>query len=261
MKTYFTIALIAALGFLIVCGQVQADRRNFAWSYEYKTMPKGEAELEHYFTPRLKKIEDEFKISWEHQVELEYGITDHFDVGFYQMFKQEPDSSLKYDGYKLRGRYRFGEQGLYFLNPLVYLEFIQKPDEIEFEEKLILTKNIRKSFLSFNLTLEQEFEKEEHGSHHEESAESEEEIEVEYIINPSFGIGYQFSPRFSASLELWNHIEIVEGEMEHSAFFAGPTVSFAGEKVWWTLSVLPQLTQIHDEHSHLQVRSLVGIFF
>lgn len=212
-------------------------------------MAKGEAELEHYFTPEVKKVEDDFKILWGHQVELEYGITDRFDVGFYQMFKQEPDSLLKYNGYKVRGRYKFGEQGLYLLDPLIYLEFIQKPGEIEFEEKLILAKNIKKSFLSFNLTLEQELEKEA------------EEIEVEFIINPSFGIGYQFSPRLSVGLEFWNHIEIVEGEMEHSAFFAGPTISLAGEKVWWTLSVLPQITKIHDEHSHLMMRSLVGIFF
>jgi len=151
VKPNFIIALIAAFGLLIAFGQAQADRRNFAWNYEYKTVPQGGAELEYYFTPELEKVEDDFKISWGHQVELEYGITDRFDVGFYQMFKQEPDSTLKYTGYKVRGRYRFGEQGLYFLDPLIYLEFVQKPGGIEFEERLILAKNISKSFFTFNL--------------------------------------------------------------------------------------------------------------
>jgi len=222
-----------------------ADRRNFAWTYEYKTMAKGEAEIEHYLTP---SVDEENAISWSHQVEVEYGITNRFDASVYQMFGQKPEGFLKYEGYKLRGRYRFGEQGLYPLDPLIYLEFVQKPNEIEFEEKLVLGKVFGKSFMAANLTLEQEIEKEE------------EERELEFIINPTLGIGYQLKPYFSVGLEFYSHTEILEGEVEHTAIFSGPTISLAGRKVWWTLSFLPQLTGITDEHDKLMVRSLLGIF-
>ena len=30
-----------------------ADQRNFAWTYEYKTMEAGEAEFEYYFSTKV----------------------------------------------------------------------------------------------------------------------------------------------------------------------------------------------------------------
>lgn len=59
----------------------------------------------------------------EHQIELEVGMTDHFDFSIYQIFSQKPAGQLKHDGFKLRTRYRFGEKGKYILDPLIYPEY------------------------------------------------------------------------------------------------------------------------------------------
>jgi hypothetical protein len=32
------------------------------------------------------------------------------------------------------------------------------------------------------------------------------------------------------------------GHQEHSAFFAGPSVHYANQDYWWTLTVLPQIS-------------------
>lgn len=236
-----------------------ADRRNFAWSYEYKTMSKGELELENYFTPKVNSVDDETETSWEHWLELEYGLTDKTDVSLYQMFKQKHKSALQYNGYKIRARHRFGTLGQYPLDPLIYLEFIQKPDEIEFEQKIVLAKNLDKTFFAINFTFEQAIEEEEENGEKEEK-----ETELELAFNPSFGIGYQVSPNLSLSLEFLNKNKISEGEVKNPALFAGPTISWATEKGWWTLNFLPLINRTEDvkkAHDEFMVRSLIGIFF
>jgi hypothetical protein len=48
-----------------------------------------------------------------------------------------------------------------------------------------------------------------------------------------------------AGFEFRNHMEFVDmnlGNQEHSAFFVGPSVHYASEKYWWTLTALPQVS-------------------
>ena len=66
-----------------------ADRRSYVWTYEYQTMPKGVAEVEYYLTHKISdwhKYDD--KNTWDHNVEFEYGLTDHWDVAIYQTWNQ-----------------------------------------------------------------------------------------------------------------------------------------------------------------------------
>ena len=41
--------------------------------------------------------EEQLAISWKHQIEFEYGITDHWDFGIYQYFRQNAFSSVGTD--------------------------------------------------------------------------------------------------------------------------------------------------------------------
>ena len=144
MSLKFKLLAVAILINLALPNTGLADRRNFLWSYEAKTMAKGETELEQYFTTDVDKSETDtnYRLTHEHQIEVEYGITDNFDVGIYQIFRQREGEGFSYRGYKTRGRYRFGEMGQYFFDPLIYLEFTHKPTghEVEFEEKIVLAK-------------------------------------------------------------------------------------------------------------------------
>jgi len=52
---------------LIACGAAQADRRAYVWTYEYLTMPQGQAELEYYVTSKVPDTGDfDGNNVWEH---------------------------------------------------------------------------------------------------------------------------------------------------------------------------------------------------
>jgi len=118
IKKFFLLFLL--LNFLFAF-QSFADRRFYVWTYEYKTVEKGWAEVESYFTlstPDKEKIKG--NMSSEHQIELEAGMTEKFDFSVYQVFEQKAQENFKYKGFKLRFRYKIGEKGKYFMDPLLY---------------------------------------------------------------------------------------------------------------------------------------------
>src|SRR5574341_1317649 len=127
MKNHMVRAGMAAMGLMLwLTGAAHGDRRAYVWTYEYATQPKGDTEIEYYFTSAVDRLGLGVS-SYKHWVELEYGLTEHWDVGLYQMFEQEPgDGYFYYDGWKLRTRYRFSEKGVLPVDPLVYLEYIEE---------------------------------------------------------------------------------------------------------------------------------------
>ena len=139
-----------------------ADQRFFVWTYEYKTVDRGEVEFEHYYTtshPNLLELSNGIKIG--HQFELEIGMNERFDFAIYHQFEQQID--LRYKGYKLRGRYRIGEKNKYLLDPVLYMEYHGKPDFSKhgIETKLILAKESGRFIASLNPVLEIEIENDE----------------------------------------------------------------------------------------------------
>jgi len=235
----------------------RADRRIFAYTYPYMTLPKGSLEMEHYLDLGLRGP----TVAWDgpvsptapvdythptylHQVELEYGITDRLDFGFYNVFAQDPSGVFKFDGVKLRSRYRFGDPGLHFVDPAVYLEFVYFGDEIEIEQKLILSKILGKVEVAFNLTLEEELEL---GAK-----------EWEYVVLPSVAIGYHFTPGFAVGLEYVGRMQIEEEEVESYVSYLGPCISVASGPFYWTLAAEPQLGR-RTSMAAVQIRSILGI--
>ncbi len=164
-----------------------ADKRSYVWTYEYKTVERGKAEVESYFTlstPNIRQLEG--TMSSEHQIELEVGMTERFDFSIYQVFNQNPNEGLKYKGFKLRSRYKIGEKGSYILDPLIYLEYKGKTDFSEhgIECKLILAKDVGRFNISVNPIFE--FER-----------------ENEWIFEPEYAIGtsYEISKLLRLGLE------------------------------------------------------------
>lgn len=246
---------IAAVTIAIAFSQpASADRRIFPFSYPYMTLPKGGMELEHYLTanvieaddPSTLIVEDGVEPDWTHEFELEYAITDHWDVGVYQVFHQSPFDSLEYLGPKLRTRYRFGEQGDLPVDPALYIEVAYFNEEIEIEDMLILSKVVGQMEGTFNLKFEQEFE-DENG-----------EWETAYKFNPSLGVGYHFTERFALGIEYVGVTENEHGDWSGYAQFLGPFASVSTNRFWWTLGVEPQITDF-EEFAELQARSIIGL--
>lgn len=229
----FVAVVLAMTGALTTA---QADTRSYVWTYEYGTMPKGGAEVEYYFTVKSKNGEEESEgTSYEHQIELEYGVTDRLDVGMYQVFKKEGGESLDYEGFKLKARYRFGERGKYPVDPEIYLEYensIREKDALE--AKLILAKDLGKVNLAYN-----------------------------QIAEVTTGRGGKVEHEFAAgaSYALLNAFRLgveAKGSYSENEYAAGPTLSWAGSRLWANVGVL---FGMNDRTPNTEVRFLVGVPF
>lgn len=218
-----------------------ADRRSYVWTYEYATMPEGIAEIEYYLTAKVPDTGVKEASTWQHQVELEYGLTDNWDISMYQMWKQSygtnSASAFKYEGFKLRSRYKLFKSGEFIVDPLLYVEYIRnadlaKPDVLE--GKLVLAKDIGKFNVAYNQIVER-------------ALDGDAETEYGYAA----GANYDILPGFSAGLEATGNYS----EHEHAT---GPVVSIEVEKFWVSLGAAFGLNAATDD---LQARMLAGFAF
>lgn len=222
---------------LVSAVSIFADKRHFAWTYEWMTMPKGMSEVEYYLTAASPLLSKTDVNTWEHMVELETGILDIWDVSVYQIFKQVNDgaaSSFTYEGFKLRTRLRVPETAEYLPNFLLYLEYIRNANFSEpnvLEAKIIIAKEIFEQIrLSYNQVLEYEIA----GA-----------LNWEYAA----GIGYALLPSFGFGIES-------KGNFTTGKYYAGPTVSFSVPQFWASVSALAGLNGKSD---NLQARIIIGI--
>lgn len=230
--------LFTFLSILLFSWQAFADRRSYVWTYEYNTVEKGEAELESYFTlstPDIGKIKG--SMSSNHQIELEVGMTERFDFAIYQVFNQNPGEGLKYKGFKLRIRYKIGEKGKYFLDPLIYFEYKGKPDFSEhgIEFKLILAKDIGRFNVSLNPIIE--FER-----------EDEWEVKPEYAI----AMSYEINELLRVGLE---------AKGNEKGHYIGPVISHGREDLWIALGSAFKIGEMKEGKPEFQIRMLLGIGF
>jgi hypothetical protein len=237
-----SLAMLAAAFITIVPGNSYADKRSYVWTYEYQTMPKGWLEAEFYLTEEQPDLEKAKPNTWKPLVELEYGVTDHFDISMYQMFKQtntDESSNFEYDGFKIRGRYRVLEKGSLPVDVLLYLEYIRPGDfkePNELEEKLILAKDIGGFNISYNQVFEQELEsggKSEYGY----------TAGLSYAITPALRIGAE-----------------TKGNYTDREYSVGPTISCA-IKPLKAYAALGALFGLNDRTDDMQTRLIVGVLF
>ncbi len=279
-----TLTAFLAFAFLVVglSNESRADRRIFGFTYSYPTLPKGSREIEHYLdmgilpeaevAPETLPGLTDIRPAFRHQLEFEYGITDRLDLGFYNVFRQDVGEPFEYRGIKLRSRYRFGEEGDHPVDIGVYGEIFYFGDAYGFEERLIVSKAVRRIQIDFNLKLEQEWELEVAEDRAPAGCDldvppcaitgGEVVSEFALAIVPSLGLGYHVRDWIAVGVELAPEIEIKDGAELTSAF--GPTVSLMGSGFWWTIAaqfrVHPEETsQRSYKDGDVLVRSLLGI--
>ncbi len=83
-----------------------ADQRSYTFTYQPITAPRGALDLELYSTFYDPAGASARGRGWRHQVELEYGITDRWDVSLYNVFRRPYGEPLEYEAAKLRTRFR-----------------------------------------------------------------------------------------------------------------------------------------------------------
>lgn len=146
--------LIFSLLFIGLQSIVCADWRPYAYSYSYLTAYQGEREIELYTDYDFK----DSTYTLKNQLELEYGITDHWMASIYGVFKSTQSSTYQFDQTKLQTRLRFGETDQFILDPAVYVEYKIPASGAAhaLELKQILSKDINDWNITTNLVAEKE---------------------------------------------------------------------------------------------------------
>src|SRR5438874_5781104 len=110
LRMRITIGLNVLLACAFLTPAARADRRTMIRSYEYMTQPQGNLELEIWNEVAAPKDGGFDAAVVTPRIELEYGITDHWDIALYHVFEQAPGASFKFDSWRLETRYRLFEQ-------------------------------------------------------------------------------------------------------------------------------------------------------
>jgi hypothetical protein len=213
-----------------------AAQRNYVWTEEYGTLAKGNAELEFWNTAATQDIQTRNASDWTQQIELEYGITDHFNVSLYQVYQQTVDSSsLTYLGYQIELKYRVAEMNVLPVDVLLYAENeqVNDSDGPRFEGKIILAKELDRLSLAYNQIFERRYAtgKEEH----------------EYAA----GISYGIVPALRLGVE-------AKGSYSEKQYAVGPTLAWLGNRIWADIGAVYGLNKNTNDR---EVRFMLGVPF
>jgi hypothetical protein len=242
LRMRITIALSTLLAAALLAPEARADRRTLIRAYEYMTQPEGNLELEIWNdidAPTAGGFDQAVLTS---RVELEYGITDHWDFALYHVFEQAPGESFKFDSWRLESRYRLFEKNVLPVDIILYLE-AERPADFaepwELEEKLILEKDFGRFALVANLVLEQKL------FHANEG----------HLWEIDAGARYEVVPQLRLGAEFWTIQETALG-VTAGSYYLGPSVSWATSKLWLQLGAG---FGVGDSSGATFVRSVLGV--
>src|SRR5215813_10998364 len=112
MRYTLTVAVVLSLS-----SAARADRKSFAYTYEYATLPEGQTEVELWHTQSRDSWNKSTAERFEEKLEIEHGITDHWDMAMYTVLTEVAASDpmvaspLGLDAVRLESRYRFADRG------------------------------------------------------------------------------------------------------------------------------------------------------
>ncbi len=240
--------LALVFAFLCVTNQAFAHMRKYVWTEIYQTLPQGGRELEYWTTLNVPNGNRTNENTWQYQSELEYGITGHWTIAHYESWKTTNQSGegkdfTNYRGFKFENKYRIGEKGQYWMDPLVYVEWAtdprNHPHENEIEAKVVLSKDLGKFNVSYNQIIESELGRGGRTEH-----------------NYSVGAGYEVADGIRVGGEFFGNYW--KPGSHRNEMSLGPTVSYEGNYFWVAAGGAWAVNKNTDD---VQARVIVGIPF
>jgi hypothetical protein len=260
-RLWFTSLILSVL----TCA-TSADPRPWTFTYDTYSAGKGNFEFEQWVTWETHKQDEKGFDRIRFREEFEYGITDNFDIAIYLPNWNYEDSNerkgTRYEGVSLETIFYISKPtdlvGVGLYNEITVGE---SGREFEFEQKLLLHKDVGPWSFAYNFIVETEVEREE-----EEDGEFENEIEG--VLGHAFGVSYGVNKNWRIGGELT--IESIYEDWsryEKTEVYAGPAIHYSGNGIpgtkanWWvTVTPAFQLSN-HDEEPDFIVRMIAGIEF
>jgi hypothetical protein len=280
-------AIVLAGALVAVPGGAHANPRPLPFTYPYATLPEGSSEIELYTDMTPLRVDADATDPtrgrlWEPfyrlQMEYEYGITDRWELGIYQVFEANPQTGggnvFSFDGMKARIRTRLAEAGELPVDVAFYFEVSALHDEMELAEKVILERRLGAARVMANLWVEQEFER--------PFDDAPNRGKMEFFINPTIGATYELGARFQLGAEYWMRGRIgrddtatpadpvaaeaqrVDRRNDQMHCFLGPTLHYNMGKAWLTLGMYAHLNDATrpvpgELYGPIWFRSVLGI--
>jgi hypothetical protein len=257
----------ACLGLCALPMPAEANPRPLPFSYPYATLAHRDAEVEQFIDLTwVRGLDSDGQRVWAPAsvltTELEYGLSDRVELGLYLQLAGRPnagggDTGLDLDGLKQRLRIRLAEPEQWPVNVALYAEVAELRDEIELEAKVILERRLGRFQLVTNLWAEYEL----YFSGRRE-----------WVLHPTAGGLFQFSPAVVAGIEYWMSLEIdARDPGRPQAFnpsaqhYLGPTLMLQFSRFWWSTGAYLRLndwnraSQLGDDFGRLWIRTVIGI--
>ena len=258
-----TLALAAAL---IVSFPASADENLLGYVRGAETLPKGSSEFYQWFTQRSDKGAGHYS-ALDTKTEFEYGVTDRFQVSAELNGMAIDTHGLLINGYlpadkKTGLRARSVEFGVKynFLSPakddiglsaISSIEFGridphsgQRKSEVEVELEMQVQKYFLEGQLVWvgNIGGRAAREKRQAIANLPEGFDWPAVPEMEIQTRIGTGVSYRFSPGWYAGAEVLREAEYeTDVGLERWSTFAGPSIHYAGEKWWATLTAFHQV--------------------
>ncbi len=242
---------VLVAGVCVAAGAVpaQAHLRDYLVNEQYYTAKRGEFEVELWNDYNLPEADQDGTHNSKHQIEVEYGVTDHFQLAYYEVYTWDRAQDWARDGLKLEAKYRFAEAGQWPVDVAIYGEYANpngSRDEHSdtLEGKLILSKDLGPWNLIGNVVFEREIN-------------AHEEWQLEVVGGVSYGV----TPRVRLGMELKDTLGALGdlGQTETQAAYLVPGVYVAlTPHVRILVGPAFGLTEAAD---NLQVHSIVEVEF
>ena len=254
MARRWKMVLVVAAGLVCACaGQVEAHLRDYLVNEQYYTAKKSEFEVELHNDLHLSEADQTRSYSSEHQVELEYGILDHLQLAYYEVFGwEDARSGDRWDReeFKLEAKLRFAEAGQWPADVALYLEYASPdgPRDVSsdaIEGKVILSRDFGSWNLIGNFIFEREIN-----------------VHEAWQLAYTAGISYAVTPTTRLGLEVKESL----GDEDEFDIFSADREAYLVPGVYITLTPHVRLlagpafglTRSSDD---LQVRTIVEVEF
>jgi hypothetical protein len=238
MKTLQTLLIVM---FLMAGGSLLAQDRIFTYVYQSGVLAKGEKELEVWTTLRTGR--EQYFRALDTRAEFEIGLGSRLQTAFYLNYSAKAWgstdiglSTLEHESdfsFSNEWKYKISDPAANVLGSALYGELTVGPAELEVELKVILDKQLGRTTHALNLAFEPEWEWGSEGSKIQ--------AQTEYKFEFSYGLGVRLGKGWNLGAEVRNPNVAADGAWEHSALYAGPTMSYAGKSYWVNLTFMPQV--------------------
>lgn len=228
--------------------QAYAHERTYAFNEEYHTLAKGGFEIESQTRFKLPDTKQTDANQWQFQQELEYGVTDHWTIAHYEIWQVENqdgsgDDNGTYKGFKFETKYRIGDKGQYWVDPLVYLEWETEVRDHDnpngLEGKIVLSKDVGLLNLNYNQIMESKL-----GSGGR--------TEHAYTVGANYEVLEGLRPGVEMKGNFW------EPGSNRNKIAVGPSLSWENRYFWIAAGILFGANHAADD---IESRVIVGVTF